>query len=108
MKDALSSSETSVLTRARRRNIPDEAIILVPSSPILVTLMKEALSSSDMSVLTRVTRCNISEDAILKQTCSSAQELLKTLWNRKVHYREECRLLGYDAVSVHNSRRFGT
>jgi hypothetical protein len=29
---------------------------VVPSSPILVTLMKEALSSSEMAVLTRATR----------------------------------------------------
>jgi hypothetical protein len=40
---------------------------VVPSSPILVTLIMEALHSSVRSVLTRVTLRNIPEDSILRR-----------------------------------------
>jgi hypothetical protein len=39
--------------------------LVVPSSPILVTLMMEAPSSSETLVLTRATQRNIQEDVIL-------------------------------------------
>jgi hypothetical protein len=38
---------------------------VVPSSPILVTLITEAISFSETSVLTRATRRNIPEESIL-------------------------------------------
>jgi hypothetical protein len=73
----LRTQRMSVLTRAKRRNIPEDTSLhshrrenlksynVVPSSLILVTLIMEVLRLSETSVITRATRRNIVGDCIL-------------------------------------------
>jgi hypothetical protein len=75
---------TSNRSKLQRNNILCSVLRLldianvVPSSPILVTLMTEARLSSETSVLAKATRRNILEDGILH---SHRRENLKILHN---------------------------
>jgi hypothetical protein len=83
---------------------------VVPSSPILVTLMMEALRSSETPVLTRVTRRNTSEDGVLH---SHRRENLKSYkhaiaCDASITLFRDPTEIDDIKVLLNNEKRFGT
>jgi hypothetical protein len=69
---------------------------VVPSSPILVTLMMEALSYSETSVLTRARRRNIPEDGILHSHCRENLKCYIALTGWTLHRRRNVSPMRYE------------
>jgi hypothetical protein len=56
----------TLVVTSTRRTLRRNTHLVVPSSPIIITLIMDALGSSETSVLTRATQRNIPEDGSLR------------------------------------------
>jgi hypothetical protein len=77
MKEALSSSETSVLTRTTRRNIPEGTLLQSAWATLIKTMIQPGGFSYTLVTVCDTTRCHSSEDSNANCHCSEPSNARK-------------------------------